>query len=65
MVAVQTSFDVEARWRQVEAMAPVEWAKVAARISTCVVCFGPALLTEDELAMIGCAPRCRYCKEPS
>lgn len=53
--------DVDARWSTLDAMTPAAWSVVAARVSVCLECLGPALLSDEELAQPVAAPRCRRC----
>lgn len=57
-----TNNTVEARWSTLDAMAPAAWSAVRGRVSVCLECLGPALLTNEELALFACAPQCRRCK---
>lgn len=53
---------IDARWASLEAMSPADWSKVAARVSVCMDCLGPVLLSDAELALLACEPRCRGCR---
>lgn len=53
--------DIDARWSSLEAMEPAAWGAVAARVSVCVSCLGPALLSDEQLGQVIALPRCRGC----
>lgn len=53
---------VDARWEQVTAMSAEDWETVAPRVSVCIDCAGPALLTDAELEQVIATPRCTRCR---
>lgn len=50
------------RWESLGAMPPEEWAIVAPRVSVCLHCLGPALLTDVELELVIAEPLCTRCR---
>lgn len=53
---------VDARWTSIAAMSVEDFAQVAARVSVCLYCLGPALLTDEELQLVIAEPLCRRCR---
>lgn len=50
------------RWESLRSMPPDEWAIVAPRVSVCLHCLGPALLTDAELGLVIAEPLCTRCR---
>ena len=50
------------RWQAIEAMPPDEWQAIAARVSVCLTCRGPALLSDEQLGLLIAEPMCTRCR---
>lgn len=54
--------ELDARWLAVQIMAPAKWAEISARVSICLDCRGPALLTDEQLMETISQPQCSRCQ---
>lgn len=54
---------VDARWDAIEAMPAEDFAEVQARVSVCLDCRGPALLTDEQLLEVIAQPQCTRCRQ--
>lgn len=52
----------DARWTSIAAMSLEDWSTVAARVSVCLDCRGPALLTDEQLEQVIAEPQCTRCR---
>lgn len=53
---------IDTRWATIQAMSPEDFKPIAARVSICLDCRGPALLTDEQLTQVIAEPVCTRCE---